>query len=200
MAWYARAHVRRVVRLAQALLAAHPGAFPGVDPVTAVAFASLHDRSKTARDGGFLARHGLREPFAISLHALFGRAAGPGERDVIDRMNEVDQRIAAAFFARHGIGREAAQQYERLVHVADLVDRGMDETSRHHEMGRVLAPASEVIVEPRDRLLAAWLEREYGRIVAHTERFAALRVRLRSTQPARGGSPLRLRSSLLFWR
>jgi hypothetical protein len=196
MAWYARAHVRRVVRLTQALLAAHPAAFAGVEPGLATRFAALHDRSKTARDHGFLTRHGLREPFAISLHALFGRSAGPRERDVIDRMNQVDERIAAEFFRRHAIPTAVARRYERLVHIADLVDRGMDETSRHHEMGRILEPASHVLAEAEDRVLAAWLEREYSQLVTATERFAALRVRLRLRTVTPGRSHL-LRSPKL---
>lgn len=192
MAWYTQVHVRRVIRLSQALLAAHPRAFAGVNPAMAVRFAALHDRSKTGRNRSFLERHGIDEPFSVHLHALWGRCAGPGDRGVIDRMNEVDRCIARAFFHRHGISPEVAVRYERLVHIADLVDRGMDETSRCDEMGRELMPAS-LILEDRDaRQLAVWLESRYHTVVRANECFDAMRRRWRvvaSNQDHRRGGP-----------
>jgi hypothetical protein len=179
MAWYTQVHVRRVIRLSQALLAAHPHSFAGVDASLAVRFAALHDRSKTGRNRSFLERHGIDQPFSVHLHALWGRCAGPRERGLIDRMNEVDRCIATAFFHRHAIEPEVAVRYERLVHIADLVDRGMDETSRHDEMGRELAPASQILEDAHARELATWLEGRYHTVVSATECFNSMRHRWR---------------------
>jgi len=179
MAWYTQVHVRRVVRLSRALLAAHPHAFLGVEAGLAVRFAALHDRAKTGRNPSFLERHGIDQPFSVHLHALWGRCAGPHERCVIDRMNEVDRCIARAFFVRHGIGPDVAARYERLVHIADLVDRGMDDISRHDEMGRELAPASQILGDSDARALAAWLESRYHTVVSASEGFDVMRRRWR---------------------
>ncbi len=179
MSCYARAHIRRVVQLSKALLAAHPAAFRGVDPALAVRFAALHDRAKTGGQATFLARHQLARPFSEALLRMWGKRAGPQERQVIDDLNRTDAHIGEAFFARHQVPSEVSARYERLVHIADLVDRGMDALSRQREMGRELLPASTVLADAEARRLAQWLEDAYPRVVSASETFAVRCGRLR---------------------
>jgi uncharacterized Zn-binding protein involved in type VI secretion len=126
---YFREHVSRVVDKTEVAYRVakenHPDEVADIDPKTLSDYAKVHDLAK------------FRKANLERLHEYFGvsKFEKPEVGKLIDDINRGDQKVTEVFFRRRGItDPKVIEQYDSLVHVADLVDRPSEYTSRWYEM------------------------------------------------------------------
>jgi hypothetical protein len=173
-------HRKRVKHLGMILYNTFFSDCPDLSPDLVSEFLELHDVSKV--DDSLSPGN----PIALRLAQTFGKDQSlPEVQEAISLavadLNMIDQEVALNFFREKGLLVESvdtssdsyhlsigAKKLLQIENIADLVDRGFDKIA-HIEFGRVLARASEFLVDSRDRLMARHLELVYGVEVAAVE-------------------------------
>lgn len=167
-------HRKRVKKLGLELLKMYPEVFDGLTEQQVNLALAEHDRAKISG----LAMADDKEQFYKKLYSGYQRSI---DRPTIDKLNAIDEKYMQRAYEVIGLqetenmSTEYKKELQRkrkllklLENVADFVDRGMSPVSEE-EFGRKMQLASEFMKDPKERELAAALEKRYKHIVKGLE-------------------------------